>query len=147
MFLLIGLFIGGVVLIILGDKFESAIGSLGSSTLKFVGIISVVIFGIMVVVALIAYPCSLSEISKMENFFDRNQEIFSQAVEKFPDAATIKNINGATVTKNLSWKYTNEVLDYNASLKWYKKYQDHWFTSIFVGQMPDRLNFIKLDNE
>lgn len=83
----------------------------------------------------------------MENFYERNQQIFLNAVGKFPDAVTVKTKEGTVETVRLSWDYTKEVLGYNETLKWYKRYQDHWFFKIFVGKIPDKLGFIQLTDE
>ncbi len=126
--------------VILGDKVAEAI----ENVLLGGGICCVVILGTFLIVALVSYPSSLGTISKMENFYERNQRIFLEAVGKFPDAVTVKTKEGTVETVRLSWNYTKDVLEYNENLKWYKMYQNHWFFSIFVGEIPIKLQFIEI---
>lgn len=145
MALLVLLFLIGLVFFLVTSVFKKELEQVDLwMPLKIGAICSWIILAIMIITVLISYPGSLSNIAKMENFYERNQKIFSEAVSKFPDAVTVKTKEGTVETVRLSWDYTKEVLGYNQNLKWYKKYQTHWFFSIFVARVPDKLQFIKL---
>lgn len=127
-----------ILVSILKDKVDVMI----EGVLRVARVCCVIVLGTLLIIVLISYPSSLITISKMENFYERNQRIFLEAVGKFPDA--VKTKEGTVETVSLSWDYTKEVLEYNQHLEWYKRYQDHWFFSIFVGKVPDKLQFIEI---
>ena len=138
--LLIGIGVTGIVLsALLEHKNE-----LASKTACITGTVALVICAVMLVIACISYPISLSTVSNMENFSERNNRIFSEAIAAFPDATTVKTSNDTTETVRLSWDYTKNVLSYNNQLKWYKRYQHNWFYGFFVTTVPDQLVYIEL---
>jgi|SRR3989339_1298420 len=111
-----------------------------------IGIIALIVAGIMLICAFFSYGSSLDTVAEMENFYERNGRIFSEAVVAFPDAVTVKTSDNTTQTVKLSWDYTKEILSYNNDLKWYKKYQNHWFYSFFIAHVPDKLEYIELNS-
>jgi hypothetical protein len=110
------------------------------------GIVLCVCSVILIIVWLCSYPTSLSSINDMENFYKRNQQIMADAVEKYPDAAVMKNSDGATTQTKLNYEYTQKVMDYNKGLNWYRKYQHNPVIAPFVGEVSEDLQFIKLEN-
>lgn len=130
---------GGVILEEKSYESQSA-----QKTSIFFGIASLVIAAIMGIIVLISYPTSLNTVSKMENFYERNHDIYKNGVETFPDATTVKTKEGTVETVKLSWDYTHEVLSYNENLKWYRRYQNNWFYGVFVAKLPADLVFIDL---
>lgn len=130
---------GGVVLDKNSNKFEIA-----KNTSNGFGVASLVIAAVLGVIILFSYPSSLDTVNKMENFYERNHDIYKYGVEVFPDATTVKTKEGTVETVKLSWDYTHEVLSYNENLKWYRRYQDNWFYGVFVAKLPANLDFIDL---
>ena len=108
------------------------------------GWISGITTAALIIIAIVTYPFSLDNLSKMENFYKVNNEVFSKAVASFPDAVRVQTGTNITQTFTLSWDYTKKVLEYNKDLAWYRKYQKHWFIGIFVAKVPNSLHFIKM---
>jgi hypothetical protein len=138
------LFAAGLVLMglaLLADKFPRSYKII--AFVSIFGRICWIVAGVMTFIMLISYPSSLETISSLENFQERNYDLFTGAVEQFPDAATVMTKEDTSTKKMLSYKYVEDVLSYNESLKWYRMYQDHWFTSPFVGKVSDKLKFIE----
>lgn len=129
----------GIVLDKKSSNFEIA-----KKTSNSFGITSLVIATIMGIIILVSYPTSLDTVSKMENFYERNRDIYKGGVEMFPDATTVKSKEGTVETVKLSWDYTHEVLSYNENIKWYRRYQNNWFYGVFVTKLPVNLDFIDL---
>ena len=145
--LFLGIFIGGLILLVVGVALKSSRGNVLESVgnlLAGFGVVAEVVLAIMLIVFLFSYSTSLNTVSDMQNFYERNQRIFSEAVVEFPDAATIKTSEGTSQEFKLSWDYTWNVLMYNKNLRWYQNYQDHWFYRLFVTRVSDDLDFIEL---
>lgn len=143
MIILLFLAIGLVCLALAGVVAKKRLDS-AETALNVIGVCSLIVMALLTVIALISYPCSLNNISNMENFYERNHQMFVEAVGKYPNAVTVKTKDDTTETVRLSWDYTKKVLDYNNDVKWYKKYQDHWFYGVFVGKIPEKLDFVQL---
>lgn len=115
--------------------------------LRYLGIPLIAIFIILLCIVFISLPLSMGTVSDLENFYARNQSIYSKAVVAYPDAATISTSDATTTTVKISWDYTQDVLRYNSELQWYKNYQNHWFLNVFITSVPDSLKFIQLQKE
>lgn len=80
----------------------------------------------------------------MGAFYDNNQKVYKQAVEKFPNSGRIVTGGDTTTVYLLSYDMAKAIMDYNTHLAWYHNYQDHWFLGGFVGKVPDNLKFITI---
>jgi hypothetical protein len=137
----------GLLSLLLGALLSNTKGGDSGQDFSLVGGVAWIIAAVMIVVLLISYPISLSTVSSMENFYLRNQKIYAEAVEKFPNAARVETTNGTAKTVLLSYEYTKEVMDYNKELQWYFNYQNHWFLKPFITKVSDKLKFIELSSE
>jgi hypothetical protein len=137
----------GLLCLLVGALLGSSRSDTLSRAFNAAGVGSWVIMAVLLIVLLISYPASLSMVSSMENFYLRNQKIYAEAVEKFPNAARVETTHGAAKTVLLSYKYAEEVMDYNKELQWYRNYQDHWLIKPFVTKVSDKLKFIELSSE
>lgn len=100
--------------------------------------------GTVIFIHLISYSISLNTVSEMEAFYNNNRTVYSQAVEKFPEAGKIIAKEDITTMYFLAYEMTKEIISYNKNLTWYHKYQDHWFLGGFVSKIPDNLEYISL---
>jgi CDP-diglyceride synthetase len=111
---------------------------------EFSCIWAIAISGIIIFIHLITYTTSLGTIVEMEAFYTNNKTIYSQAVEKFPEAGKIIAKEDVTTMYFLAYEMTKEIVSYNKNLTWYHKYQSHWLFGGFVGKIPDNLEYISL---
>ena len=93
-------------------------------------------------VTMIAYPCSLDTIAKMESFHDTNKFVYEKAVEKFPNSGRVITKNDSTNVITLSYDRIKLIAHYNENLTWYKRYQKNWFIGGFIGKVPKDLKYI-----
>jgi len=136
------LLVGGLIAIKIAIRLEKTTQEVAGYWFAGIGVVTWVVGGIMVVILLFTYPISLGQVSDLENFHERNYDLFTGAVEEFPDAATVMTKEDTSTKQMLSYKFVQDVLEYNRELNWYRTNQEHWFIGPFVGRVSDELEFI-----
>jgi hypothetical protein len=97
---------------------------------------------IFAVISMITYAASLDTIATMEAFHERNYDIYTQAVEEFPNSGKAITKDDSTIVITLPYDRVKLIVEYNEDLTWYKRYQNHFFVDGFVGKVPGDLGYI-----
>jgi len=97
---------------------------------------------VLIIVAAVTYPTSLSTLANMEAFYKRNQIVYSQAVKEFPKSGKAITKEDSTTVITLPYDMVKLIAGYNTNLTWYRKYQRNWFVGGFVGKASSSLNYI-----
>lgn len=105
----------------------------------------VIVVSILVLfIHLMTYAESINTVAEMETFYDNNQIVYKQAVEKFPKSGKTVTVDNTSTIYLLSYDMTKDIIDYNTKLTWYHKYQKHWFFGGFVARVSNRLEYISI---
>ena len=113
--------------------------------LEILGVLTLISSGFFIITSLITYPVSLDTIAGIEAFYDNNQTVYKQAVEKFPESGRIVTREDTTTVYLLSYDMTKSIMGYNTNLTWYNRYQEHWFLGGFVAKIPNNLDYISIN--
>ena len=84
----------------------------------------------------------MDTIAIMEAFHERNYDVYTQAIEEFPNSGKAITKDDSTTVITLPYDRIKLIAEYNDNLTWYRKYQNNWFISGFVGKVPGNLNYI-----
>ena len=110
--------------------------------LEELGSCMIVVSIIFTIVFLISYSISLDTIAIMEAFHERNYDVYTQAIEEFPNSGKAITKDDSTTVITLPYDRIKLIAEYNDNLTWYKRYQNHWFIGGFVSKVPGNLNYI-----
>jgi hypothetical protein len=143
MFIIILSIVIGVVLVALSGR--SYRDNAVTVTAGFTGQVMIWLPVILCLISIcISMPISLKTISNCQSFKERNQDVISTLMVKYPEAAMTITRDNSTQINNLSYEYVKKITAYNDTVLWYKNYQNHWFLGFFVGQMPESVDFIEV---
>lgn len=108
-------------------------------------IISIVVGVLLILISIFSYMESADTVADLEAFYENTATVYEEAIEKYKgESVAIKTYDGSNTYKTYPGIYTEKIEWYNSKLRYYQKWQDHWFLDGFLAEVPSHLKPIRV---